>query len=481
MCPSSLAPSINHTHYLIHTAETQQTIPVSIQHTHYAPSSVVEPNHPQATSDAVSAVYPAVGSVSNRQFGPKSLSIFDSWMSPQNLTPTAAGLPSTVFEESPVLNFPTATAFWERNPSTDYVSYNQYLSYGHIQSIPSLESPSPMASPNNMWAVAPEGYLTLHGTDEDEQPNSGERAVSPSAKEDKSLAPSAAPKASLSNSPNSTVALGGIKSRKQRLPCLYDGCKQTFPRKYELNRHQSSVHSNDIALLCPIYGCKRVAIPFPRLDKFREHIRKHHNPKQFLCMIENCGIGPFTHDVLKDHLNTRHNLRSCQQPHLKDTLAAVGLRLTQLRDGAQRIEDINNCPLAFLGCSYHSKPRGPPPLRFDFDDHLDEHELIDCSKGYEAIISVVGYWYYGGTITCPVCKKPVADKYLAYGLAHHKHFLGHMDGHSKEERNLHAKEVSEMLRLYRSRPFWPHLDQKILERILGELEEVGVLPAEESE
>lgn len=118
-----------------------------------------------------------------------------------------------------------------------------------------------------------------------------------------------------------------------------------------------------------------------------------------------------------------------------------------------------------------------------FFTHLRGHELIERSKGYEAIVSIVGYWSAWCTIiTCPVCKKRVADTHIGFKFANHENFLSHMDSHSKEERNLHAKEVSEMLRPYLSgKERWPCSVRKIGERLFGELEEAGVLPAEESE
>ncbi|PMD38525.1 hypothetical protein L207DRAFT_431407, partial [Hyaloscypha variabilis F] len=63
---------------------------------------------------------------------------------------------------------------------------------------------------------------------------------------------------------------------KKRLVCPHRDCTLTFPRNYELERHRKTIHSPNISIVCSVYGCNRISKPFPRLDKFYEHIRKHH-------------------------------------------------------------------------------------------------------------------------------------------------------------------------------------------------------------
>lgn len=81
------------------------------------------------------------------------------------------------------------------------------------------------------------------------------------------------PPASFSSDFSQTCTTKTSKQRRSRLQCAHPGCKRTFPRKFELQRHQDGVHSLKVAILCPVYGCNRVAKPFPRKDKFWEHMR----------------------------------------------------------------------------------------------------------------------------------------------------------------------------------------------------------------
>lgn len=90
----------------------------------------------------------------------------------------------------------------------------------------------------------------------------------------------------------STTSKKKDKSTKPRLVCPHPGCKHSFPRKYELKRHQENIHNRNLALLCNVYGCNRASKPFGRLDKLMEHQRKHQNPDKLLCPIETCRTGP---------------------------------------------------------------------------------------------------------------------------------------------------------------------------------------------
>jgi hypothetical protein len=181
-----------------------------------------------------------------------------------------------------------------------------------------------------------------------------------------------------------------VKGQKLRLKC--PRCNSTFPRKYELARHERNVHNRSFTLLCPVYGCSRTTNPFGRPDKFREHMRKHRQSGKFLCIIEDCRKGPFTQTELEDHLNSCHREKS-NQPYLEVVLKALNLRATEFEDGLSLFEDVRSCPLAFLGCSFIGE---------DISKHLTTHELVDRSRGYIAIKSIQKEWSWG-TVTCPMC------------------------------------------------------------------------------
>jgi hypothetical protein len=176
-----------------------------------------------------------------------------------------------------------------------------------------------------------------------------------------------------------------VKTAKPRLRCQQAGCKSTFVRKYELVRHEASVHNHSFALLCPVYGCKRAQQPFPRPDKFNQHFRTHHNPDRFLCIIEECRHGPFTQAEVESHLRGHHNMKRCRQPHLDVVLKALNLRGTPLGNGEFRMDYIDSCPLAFLGCTHRASLDS-------LEDHVKQHELAERSKGYTAIVTTLGKW-----------------------------------------------------------------------------------------
>ena len=142
---------------------------------------------------------------------------------------------------------------------------------------------------------------------------------------------------------------------KKRLKCPHPDCHLTFPRKYELKRHQSTIHDSKISILCSVYGCNRVSKPFPRLDKFHEHVRKHHKgPERFLCVIEACRQGPLTRAELVEHLKVQHCLRTAKQvePHLDDSLRSLGLRLSFPTNMSPILGDWHACPLWVHGCRF---------------------------------------------------------------------------------------------------------------------------------
>jgi hypothetical protein len=234
---------------------------------------------------------------------------------------------------------------------------------------------------------------------------------------------------------------GKAKRTKPRLACTYPACKRDFPRNFELERHKRNVHDHDFRVPCFVYECKRNATPFHRADKLREHLRTHHNP-YFSCFIHGCGSAPLSMVELKDHLLTKHNLKHSTQPHLDTILGTLRLRRTHLPGDFIRLESSDRCPLAFLGCDFRSSRR-------IFKCHLEHHELVQRSEGYETILGVCGSWVLFGPCTCPICHKKVAwESSPKVLIPTNGAFLEHLEHHSKEERAAHAVDLFKMLRPY---------------------------------
>jgi hypothetical protein len=236
-----------------------------------------------------------------------------------------------------------------------------------------------------------------------------------------------------------------VSEAKARLVCTQSGCKLTFARKYELERHRKTIHDCNVSIVCSVYGCNRIAKPFPRVDKFYEHVRKHHKgPERFLCVVESCRQGPLTRTELVEHLNARHSLRTLEQPHLENILNCLNLG-GQFRNGEPiLLDNINACPLRFLGCSHSHPPSSN--ARNKMEKHLRTHDLLERSKGYKKIVAFFGSWmFYGanGVATCPICRKLVCTEKVHYG-----YFIDHVDQHTKEERAMHAAEIAQLLRPY---------------------------------
>lgn len=229
---------------------------------------------------------------------------------------------------------------------------------------------------------------------------------------------------------------------KSRLKCPHPGCTSTFPRKYELERHQRTIHDLKVNIVCSVYGCNRTAKPFPRLDKFYEHVRKHHKgPERFLCVVESCRQGPLTRMKLVEHLNAQHSLGTLKQPHLKDSLNTLNLGL-RYREGKNIVLDnINACPLRSQGCEYSHAPS--PGAHRQMMVHLKQHELLQRSKGYEMIVAYLGTWQEYGVATCPICREPKSS--LELGIWY---IIRHVDKHTKEERIKHAADLAQIFRPY---------------------------------
>lgn len=278
---------------------------------------------------------------------------------------------------------------------------------------------------------------------------------------------------------NSSHAVGpptkkSIKDSTQRLRCPHPGCKLTFPRKWELQRHENGVHNPQISIFCPVYGCKRVDKPFPRADKFMEHMRKHSNMYQYLCMFNTCDVSPRTKEELFEHLNAQHQ-RDCCSKTEKISLDSLAWRQTALSDGSLLFESKQSCPLAFLGCKYSEAigtfGKGPWEEPTKDMQHLRSHDLIDLSKAFEAIEQIMGssYWFCG-LATCPICQ----DKFSYTQVE----LPRHLQEHSKKDRMSKATDLAEIFRpCLAGKVEWGYYyPANFLPMIKAELEEAGVIP-----
>lgn len=180
-------------------------------------------------------------------------------------------------------------------------------------------------------------------------------------------------------------------------------------------------------MLCPVYGCNRTADPFPRLDKFREHVgRKHKDLDKFLCLIETCRIGPLTRLQLKDHLENRHLHDFSTQSHFGDYIAALpslGIKLhdLQTRSSAalnivlkQRSRGKDICPLENLGCRFRLSQNEP-----FMEDHLKKHDLKDLFEAHDEVGSIHPMWDLDRIqLICPICHQDASRNGVAR-LLHH--------------------------------------------------------------
>ncbi|KAL2063752.1 hypothetical protein VTL71DRAFT_5557 [Oculimacula yallundae] len=268
-----------------------------------------------------------------------------------------------------------------------------------------------------------------------------------------------------------------VKLPKLRIQCPHPGCKLTFPRKYELRRHQDGVHYSKLSLHCFVHGCDRIAKPFPRKDKFHEHLRKQHSgATEFRCVFEGCDSGPWSRDELVQHCQVQHSLVTCVSEQAKISLAWLALRAMPLSDGSKRYENQDCCPLAFLGCKFTSADN------YKLTNHLEYHELIDRSKGFEALESINkeqwlrGNRYSNGLATCPVCRTQVCGPEGTIAQ-----FANHLELHTREERGLHGTELAEIFRPFLTNMIkWNWLcctsSTSFRTMIRAELEEAGAIP-----
>ena len=260
---------------------------------------------------------------------------------------------------------------------------------------------------------------------------------------------------------------------KARVRCSRPGCNRTFRRKYELHRHESSVHDRNGALFCSVWGCNRIAKPLPRKDHFQSHMRKHQTAHLFVCIFDNCRLGPLAQDELLNHLNSQHGQDECCTATEKAWLGHFRWRQTPLIDGSIRFESKSNCPLTVLGCRYEAvrsfADRGG--VTFHESQHMQSHEFIDRSKAFEAIDKIMGIcFWYRGLATCPICQ----DKFSCGKWE----LPGHLQEHSKEERMSKATDLVEMFRpcLAGKAEWFFHFGVNFGAMVTAELEEAGVIP-----
>lgn len=229
---------------------------------------------------------------------------------------------------------------------------------------------------------------------------------------------------------------------KTRIRCSRPGCKLTFRRKYELQRHEKSVHDRSTALFCSVYGCNRIANkPLPRIDHFQSHMKKHQTAHLFVCIFNHCRLSPFTQQELLDHLNSQHSHDECCTATEKACLAYFEWRQTPLSDGTLLFESERNCPLTFLGCNYVSNDTAFKAWHIEESKHLESHELIDRARGYEAIAYLRYSWtWISGLAICPICRLQSEISFSA------GKFCSHLEQHSKEERISKATDLAEMFR-----------------------------------
>lgn len=240
------------------------------------------------------------------------------------------------------------------------------------------------------------------------------------------------------------------KIAKPRLRCTHADCDETFLRKYELQRHLNNVHER-IYIPCIVYGCNRIAKPVARVDKFRDHMNKHKDAHTFVCAVEECLEGPFDGYGLYQHMNTQHDPEWCStQLSVKERLRGSRLRITTRDDGTRFVEDYGNCPLSFLGCSFHLPPDAGPFNRYSNFKHLREHDIAERVKGYRTSIELnftnwdVGY----GLNKCPICS------WSTVGMFHD--LLHHLNDHSEQDRRPHITGIWEWCRLFKKELKWLH-------------------------
>ncbi|TGO40562.1 hypothetical protein BHYA_0035g00360 [Botrytis hyacinthi] len=237
-----------------------------------------------------------------------------------------------------------------------------------------------------------------------------------------------------------------LRGQKGRLSCDYPGCKQTFPRKYELTRHTKTIHTQDFRVVCPVYGCHRTAKPFKRADKFMEHFRKHDSSRSYRCLIEDCQSAPFDILGLSDHLTKRHHMDYNAQPNLEFIhYTVLGSRFVPFWLYRLRLNGRDTCPLAPTGCTHRVTADYNEDLsKLMMRQHILNHEFSDRRLVSELLSS----FFIGndnrllddGTNNCMVCSFQVS------GYFHREFLLDQiMKDHSPEERGSVLENIHQIL------------------------------------
>ncbi|KAH6663205.1 hypothetical protein B0J14DRAFT_662195 [Halenospora varia] len=225
------------------------------------------------------------------------------------------------------------------------------------------------------------------------------------------------------------------KAVKPRVKCTFSGCRKTFPRKYELNRHTKSVHERTFAVFCPVYGCPRTEKALPREDKFLEHMKKHQNPLGLLCPVPDCRVGPFSLTELKVHAST-HQIEDLK----KATLVInqyLHWKASSLQNGLVQVVDVHECPLSSTGCKFQaSRSLTFHNTRSLMANHITEHELRERSIGYYEIILCLDFWVNYGLASCLICGETFMDP---------SSLIRHINQHSEAQWPLHATHLYEQL------------------------------------
>ncbi|KAG0088136.1 hypothetical protein BGZ92_006552 [Podila epicladia] len=95
------------------------------------------------------------------------------------------------------------------------------------------------------------------------------------------------------------------RSKARLFACPEQGCKKSFTRKNDLQRHQISIHK-----VTHIYSCKNCSSPFQRKDALRRHMDE--------CSVVGAAVSSSSssdHEHAHDHSHSHSNCESTQGMH----------------------------------------------------------------------------------------------------------------------------------------------------------------------
>jgi len=98
--------------------------------------------------------------------------------------------------------------------------------------------------------------------------------------------------------------------------CSHTNCNEAFARRYDLNRHVQSKHSEDRIYQCPDETCERHESGFARKDHLDRHKRRDH--RNFRCTLYHCDSQVLECEMA-DHRNLEHGRYECSLPGCKST------------------------------------------------------------------------------------------------------------------------------------------------------------------